>query len=195
MSESDEGSLCHYCERSIKWKKDRYSIDHLFPRHRFPDRTFDWANLYLSCKTPDHCEQYKDAPGHPDYDPADLVRPDVDDPDRFFQFLSDGRVIPRPGIREPDRHRAETTIEVLNLNCPRLVTSRRQVVSMAEAIVSEVMELSGLSPDEREELLRLEIRDARSDLSRIAHGTVARHYFFYFRWADCDEVSTSPSKP
>lgn len=180
MSSSPEGPLCHYCESAIQWKSNRHSIEHLYPRNRFPDKTLEWSNLYLSCKTPDHCDQYKDAPGHQSYDPADLVRPDIDNPDAFFQFLPDGRVIPRSDIACTDRDRAETTISVLGLNAPRLVTRRRAVAAMAEAIVAGVAELEGLTPAERNELLLSEMQDANEIFSRLAHGTVARQFFIYF---------------
>lgn len=181
MAVGTEGPFCHYCESLLKQGQNRYSIDHMYPRHRYPARTFDWSNLYLSCKTAAHCDQFKDAKGCPPYEPEDLLRPDVDEPDSFLQFLSSGEVIPREGLTPSDQHRAETTIRVLALNATDLQARRQQTALIAKSYVDEVLEIEGWEESELQELLAGMIAEAEREMAGLAYSSVARHYFMYFQ--------------
>ena len=41
---------------------------------------------------------------------------DSENPEDFLQFLPDGNVVPAAGLNPADRHRAEETIRIFNLN-------------------------------------------------------------------------------
>ena len=181
MAAGTEGPFCHYCESLIVQGPDRHSIEHMYPRRRYPELTFDWSNLYLSCKTAAHCDQFKDGKGCPPYDPEDLLRPDVDDPDSFLQFLSSGEVIPREGLTPNDQHRAETTIRVLALNATDLRAQRHQTALIAKSFVDPVLEIEGWEENERQELLAEMIAEAEREMAGLAYSSVARHYFMYFQ--------------
>lgn len=181
MAAGTEGPFCHYCESLLKQGPNRHSIDHMYPRKSYPKLTFAWSNLYLSCKTADHCDQFKDATGRPPYNPKDLLRPDVDDPDSFLQFLSSGKVIPREGLMPDDLRRAETTIRVLALNAEDLQARRRQTASIAKSFVDEVLEIEGWEESERQALLVLMIAEAEREMAGLEYSSVARHYFMYFQ--------------
>ncbi len=45
----EQGYLCCYCGRRITLNKNNTVIDHLFPKSKFRDRTYDYENLLLSC--------------------------------------------------------------------------------------------------------------------------------------------------
>ena len=127
---------CAYCEGILK---DRCHIDHFRKRSDFPRRTFDWANLYLSCNVPHHCAHHKDnlhGDDAPRYD--DLIDPCRDDPEDFLVFLSDGSITPREHLGDNERRRAIETIRVFQLNHPALVFARRNIVRQLRSSVSAV---------------------------------------------------------
>lgn len=107
---------CAYCEAAIKTERlnSNAHIEHLRQRRSFPQGTFLWSNLFGSCNRQDSCGKHKDnlAP----YNHQDLIKMDEEDPERFFDFLPDGNVVPVKGLRPEDKHRAEETIRVFNLN-------------------------------------------------------------------------------
>lgn len=172
MQTSGRVLLCAYCECAIDGRS-RNHIEHLAPRWRFPQYGLSWPNLFLSCDNRNHCGRYKDhVVKH--YEPADVVHPDVEDPDDLLQFFTDGSVAPKAGISEGDRARALKTIEVLGLDAPTLVERRREAVRGAVADAECIPDLlSGLSVDEVQQFLHEEaIRSAGQP-----HETVFRHMY------------------
>lgn len=107
-----QGQRCAYCEAQIE--NGRRHIEHFRQRGRFPQGTFDWLNLFGSCNRSDCCGKHKDQCGL--YDPADLIKPDIEDPDHFYVFVSDGTIAVRQGLSDHDAHRARETLRILNLD-------------------------------------------------------------------------------
>lgn len=107
---------CAYCEAAIKTEssKSNSHIEHLRQRRNFPQGTFLWGNLFGSCKRQDSCGIHKD--GLPPYNHQDLIKMDDENPENFLEFLADGNVVPINGLSQADKHRAEETIRVFNLN-------------------------------------------------------------------------------
>ncbi|GHU03948.1 hypothetical protein FACS1894158_03340 [Betaproteobacteria bacterium] len=108
-----QGKRCAYCEADISNTNNKH-IEHFRQRGRFPQGTFDWSNLFGSCSREESCGKHKDQCGA--YNPADIVKPDVDDPEQFFVFVSDGAIAIRQGLSPQDQHRASETLRVFNLN-------------------------------------------------------------------------------
>lgn len=157
MSTRGTNVFCNYCEKSIG-ESNRGHIEHLVPRNSQPNLSFEWANLFLSCNSKDHCGQFKDSPRATTYEPDTLIRPDQEDPEALFRFFSTGRVEPRPGLDPTSHLRARKTIEVFNLNDKKLVTARSDVAKQAEALLFEYIDsLVELSEEERTELFQDEI--------------------------------------
>ncbi len=104
---------CAYCEAAIESGKQH--IEHFHQRSRFPKNTFDWHNLFGSCNRKNTCGDHKDNL-RPFYQPQDLIKPDIEDPEGYLVFSPDGSVRPRKGISRDDKHRAEETIRIFNLN-------------------------------------------------------------------------------
>lgn len=107
---------CAYCEAVIKTERANSNahIEHLRQRRSYPQGTFLWSNLFGSCNRQDSCGKHKD--NLPPYNQQDLIKMDEEDPEQFLAFLADGNVVPVKGLSPSDRHRAEETIRIFNLN-------------------------------------------------------------------------------
>ena len=110
--EAMQQARCAYCEAALA-DGDKH-IEHFRQRSRHPPGTFDWANLFGSCNRKDTCGKHKDSCGT--YNHADLLKPDVDDPDDYLVFVSDGTIAPKDGLTPNARHRAVETLRVFNLD-------------------------------------------------------------------------------
>ena len=117
---------CAYCELYLHDKQDGF-IEHLEKRSDNPKRTFDWTNLFFACRHLDSCGIYKD---NMVYDIHDIINPSVDDPLDFFTYDSEGFIHPKKGLSKSMKHKAEETIRVFNLNCPRLKQIRKDAASI-----------------------------------------------------------------
>lgn len=106
-----QSERCAYCENRLR--TDRRHIEHFRQRSDFPRRTFQWENLFGSCNHSNSCGRHKDRTAH---DANDLIKPDEDDPDVYLRFLSDGSIIPKSDLSGDERHRAEETLRVFNLD-------------------------------------------------------------------------------
>ncbi|MCP4119750.1 MAG: TIGR02646 family protein [Desulfobacteraceae bacterium] len=107
---------CAYCESQINKdseNKDAH-IEHFRQRSRCPQETFKWSNLFGSCNRQDSCGNHKDR--LPPYDPADLIKMDEENPDDYFLFVADGTIALRKNLTERQKHRAEESLRVFNLN-------------------------------------------------------------------------------
>ena len=126
-----QGRLCAYCESELYsdyLPEPDFSgahIEHFRRKNRkhYPELTFEWYNLFLSCETLKHCGHYKDRNGAP-YNPDELIKPDEHDPDDVMFFGSNGEARPRAGCNPHDKKRAEETIRVFHLNAPCLTGAR-----------------------------------------------------------------------
>lgn len=104
-----QGTRCAYCESPL----GEAHVDHFEQRSRVHRLTFVWDNLFRSCERVDSCGRYKD---RQTYAPSDLIKPDVDDPEHFFRFKSDGTIDVREGLTPAETKRAEETLRVLSLD-------------------------------------------------------------------------------
>ncbi len=118
-------SHCAYCEGPLRAESHFEHFRRKNPDH-FPELTFEWTNLFLCCSAREHCAWFKDRPKATAYDPADLVKPDEENPDDSLYYHHNGEVRPRTGASRP--HRASCTIAVLNLNHVQLKAARAQAV-------------------------------------------------------------------
>ncbi|GHU08745.1 hypothetical protein AGMMS50225_07950 [Betaproteobacteria bacterium] len=166
-----QGARCAYCEADIS-NPDNKHIEHFQQRRRFPQGTFDWNNLFGSCSREDSCGKHKDRCGA--YTPEDIVKPDVDDPEHFFVFVSDGTIAIRHGLNPQDQQRARETLRVFNLNNQSgpLRYMRQQAVAGYIQATKEWSELA-VECDQSEWLPLL-----KEELAAIAHlpfATVIKH--------------------
>lgn len=110
--EAMQGQRCAYCEADIS--NGYKHIEHFRQRSQYPSGTFEWNNLFGSCNREDTCGKHKDRCGP--YNPVDLIKPDVDDPECFFIFVSDGTIAVRDTLNAQDQHRAAETLRIFNLD-------------------------------------------------------------------------------
>ena len=161
---------CAYCEDRLA---DRWHVEHLWPKSRYPNRTFLWQNLFGSCNRKHSCGTHKDQGGRP-YEPKDLIDPASDDPDQYLLFGVDGMVSPRDGLATADRRRAEETIRVFNLNAPDLCRERARVVkTLLQSDPDMVDVLADVPIDERHEW----VADLLNDYCCGCFITPVRHLF------------------
>lgn len=110
--EAMQGQRCAYCEADISHAQKH--IEHFRQKGRDATVTFLWSNLFGSCNREDSCGKYKDKCDV--YSPTDLIKPDVDDPEHFFIFVSDGTIAVRAQLSAADQHRATETLRIFNLD-------------------------------------------------------------------------------
>lgn len=116
---------CAYCEVFLEQKTDGHT-EHLARRSDFPQRTFDWYNLFFSCNHIDSCGRFKDN-SRIQFDVNDIIDPSRENPQDFFNYDRFGHIFPRVGLSELERRRACETIRVFNLdNSGRLCNIRQQ---------------------------------------------------------------------
>ncbi|WP_199084633.1 HNH endonuclease [Bosea sp. ASV33] len=131
---------CGYCEDSAADE-----VEHIAPKSLYPERTFDWANYLYACG---YCNRGKNnsfplklasgqivdgarKPNTPVLPPPAgtslLIDPRVEDPLDYLELDLAGtfRFLPRIGIEALAHERAETTIEVLDLNRGYLLKARK----------------------------------------------------------------------
>jgi uncharacterized protein (TIGR02646 family) len=112
-----QGLRCAYCEAPISRGQGKSHIEHFRNRKSFPQGTFDWSNLFGSCDRKETCGHAKDDPKLTGaYDSADLIKPDIEDPDHFFIFIPDGTIQARDNLTDTDLHRARETLRVFQLD-------------------------------------------------------------------------------
>lgn len=116
-----QGQRCAYCEADISHSSRH--IEHFRQKGRDPTQTFVWANLFGSCNCEDTCGKHKDK--QPVYPPGVLIKPDVEDPEYFLRFHSDGTITNRLNISAADQHRASETRRLFNLDDGALRWQRR----------------------------------------------------------------------
>lgn len=151
-----QGQRCGYCEADISHSSKH--IEHFRQKGRDATVTFLWSNLFGSCNREDSCGKHKDACSV--YPPADLIKPDVDDPEHFFIFVSDGTIAVRAKLSDPDRHRAIETLRIFNLDAKRgpLRRMRQQAAAGYLQTSEELCALAAeYAPEEWQPLLESEL--------------------------------------
>jgi uncharacterized protein (TIGR02646 family) len=126
--------LCCYSELRADLAGLGHHIEHVQPKSAYPARTFDYQNLAVAALDSEHdLKDFKisaldifgaHAKGS-QYDENLFVSCLQPDCERYFAYLSDGRVVAALGLDATDIAKANYTIALLKLNYPFLVTKRR----------------------------------------------------------------------
>lgn len=153
------GVRCAYCESAIHHEGHIEHFRRKNPAH-FPELTFAWVNLFLVCGSRSHCGHFKDRKGAPPYDPARLIKPDEDDPEKFLYFHSTGEVRVRAGLRQlDDQQRAHETIKAFGLDSPALSGQRSTSISLyKKKVLGDLDEIASWPQQDREDYLLGEIQ-------------------------------------
>jgi uncharacterized protein (TIGR02646 family) len=147
-----QGRRCGYCEADIS--NGQKHIEHFRQKGLDPTVTFLWSNLFGSCNREDSCGKHKDNRCDA-YSSEDLIKPDVEDPERFFLFVSDGTIAVRQGLNVQDRHRATETLRIFNLDAKHgpLRRMRQQAAAGYLQTNEELCALSAEYPPEEWQFL------------------------------------------
>lgn len=115
--------------------------------------------------------QGSDGPGA--YDAKELIKPDVDDPRLFFDFLDTGVIEPKPGLSNQNFKRASETISVLNLSA--LNGARKKQIDIFK---NELNKLEKLSHALNEQTLQQEMGDIKAKVKLHEYQTAVLEALF-----------------
>ncbi len=135
--------LCNYCENN-----EATDIEHIFPKSKFPNKTFIWENYLLACRTcntdyksnkfaifvPEDSNNRLDVVAQPPTDDSAFINPQTENPLDFFLLnLQRGVFTIHPDLINNPQSRgylkAGYTLEVLALNTrDALVNARKSAV-------------------------------------------------------------------
>ena len=169
-----QGGRCAYCEADIRTFNNRH-IEHFAARIHHRELTFTWENLFGSCVRKESCGTYKDRNETIPYAWAELIKPDVHNPDQYLLFVSDGTIVPRPDLSDADLHRARETLRVFNLdaNHGELRKERKKAIEPQLDSYQQIYTLWLADPD----LLNLdeEMQALFDNAARLPFCTAIRH--------------------
>lgn len=137
---TEQGNCCAYTEVRLNGETNCH-IDHYQTRNLFPEKTFDYYNMLVSCNAENYGAKFKDKQitSKSDYD--DLINPVEDTPSDYIEFTFTGDILP-----VNDSSKGEKTITVFNLNEKSLLERRKTialfVVQMKRYLTEEEMVVS-----------------------------------------------------
>lgn len=161
-----QGERCAYCEGTLSKEKH---IEHFRQRSRCPQLTFTWDNLFGSCNRSDSCGKHKD---ECQYLAVDLIKADIEDPERFLVFEVTGTVQTRANLSAVDRRKAEETIRILNLNAAALRQIRR-VLLMQYTKTADTF--AALAIEHGEAAVKRLLEEELDSTSLLPHATAIKH--------------------
>jgi len=169
-----QGYRCAYCECELTTFYNGH-VEHFFQKRCYQKLTFEWDNLFGSCRRHDGCGFYKD---EQDYIQGVLLKFDIDDPDDFFDFLYDGSIIIKNGLSAINNNRAVETLRVFNLD-EEYGSLRQQRASAIKLYINLINELHDYidtyGVDENFEMLLAENLQA---IDGVPFETAIRHMFY-----------------
>lgn len=130
---SEQAFQCAYCESAITSNNTKSHIGHFKRKHFFPELTFAYNNLLVSCKNYNHCASVKDQKAQSRDFYKDLINPVDDEPSELFDYQISGKLISK-------NKKAKFTEETFNLNHPGL-NQQRKDITMAIPAFKEYLEL------------------------------------------------------
>lgn len=174
-----QGGKCVYCESVASRGNQTGHIEHFFDRNSFDHFTFDWNNLFGCCASTHHCGHYKDqvlpSGVRRSYDHNLLIKADLDDPEKYFQFLPDGKVIEKNGIPENMSKKAKETIRALRLDAPSLNQSRREHIKRYKDKVTAILNFLESGDKEIIESAMVEYYKIKKDAATAEYQTAIKH--------------------
>ncbi len=121
---------CAYCESKID--KSNSHIEHIEPRNTSHTLECEYSNLILSCDNNKSCGLYKDSKPWMKY----FIHPVLQNPTESFYYSSNGEI-----LATKQNNDANETINFLNLNSRKLISTRKQIIYNLE-VMGEVKNIS-----------------------------------------------------
>ncbi len=129
----EQGNQCAYTELPLKYERNNSHIEHLKRKDSafFPNLTFEWSNLFVSCISTDFGGMYKDNTylKGKTRDENDLIlNPALENPADFFELKSWGEITSKSNLQAIEKIKAEETIKAFNLNHNSLKKRRKEMI-------------------------------------------------------------------
>ena len=132
--EHEQQGCCAYTEIRISGDKACH-IDHYHTRNLFPNETFNYDNLLVSCNAENYGAKYKDKQVKVKADYDKLLNPATDVPSAYLEYTFMGEMLAIGG-----NERGAHTIEYFNLNERSLVNRRRNAVYCLQGMKNDLSE-------------------------------------------------------
>lgn len=174
--QDEQYGLCAYTELRPDLVGLGTHIEHVQPKSRYPQRTFDFSHLVL-CALDESDLQTRAVNdrfgGHAklgEYDPALFVSCLQNDCPRFFAYLSDGRVVAAANLSVNETQQAQYTIDLLNLNAPYLLVQRKNWLDELDGLIDEHLD----NDNSLEDLAAIDLLPTSGKLSPFFSATRQR---------------------
>jgi len=131
--ENEQSNQCAYTELPLEYENNNSHIEHLKRKDSafFPELTFDWSNLFVSCNSDDFGGKYKDGKylkGKTKADNALIINPALENPNEYFELTNWGELTIKADLQGIAKTKAEETIKAFNLNHNSLQDRRREMI-------------------------------------------------------------------
>ncbi|PIE86356.1 MAG: TIGR02646 family protein [Bacteroidia bacterium] len=130
---NQQEQMCGYCEILIIKNGKSSHIEHLKDKQNFPKEEFNYDNFIASCQHRDSCGHKKGTNYF-----SNFVSPFDPNCQSRFTYTRNGRIIPSD---KKDKD-AIKTINILGLNCKRLVDRRKGIINTLEDMDNNYIEQS-----------------------------------------------------
>jgi len=124
LKKETNGGKCMYCESPIA-VIDTEQIEHYRPKAIYPQLTFEWTNLGLSCPK---CNRKKSDRFDEN---CTFINPYIDLPEDHFYFTS------TMVFHKPNDKRADLTELTLDLNRPELMEARKTRIDAIRSLIDQ----------------------------------------------------------
>lgn len=132
----EQNNQCAYTEIALIHDSRNSHIDHFKKRALFPEQTFNWNNLLVSCNSENYGAKYKDKNIHKqDYNY--ILNPVIENPSMCFHFSFTG-IIGEKTIDGVNRERVSNTISLFGLNNKSLVERRATIAEQVKIYSSQL---------------------------------------------------------
>jgi len=131
--ENEQSNQCAYTELPLEYEKNNSHIEHLKRKDSafFPELTFEWSNLFVSCNSDDFGGKFKDGKylkGKSKAENALIINPALENPNVYFELTNWGELTVKDALRGVAKTKAEETIKAFNLNHNSLQDRRREMI-------------------------------------------------------------------
>jgi uncharacterized protein (TIGR02646 family) len=130
---TEQNLQCAYCESAINSDKTKSHIDHFKRKHLFPELTFNYYNLLVSCNNPNRCASTKDSSVKSIEVYDNIINPVTEKPHEYYDYNISGKLISK-------NKKAKFTEDIFNLNHAGL-RQQRSIVAMAVQAYKEYLQL------------------------------------------------------
>jgi len=130
---NQQEQMCGYCEIAITPDGKSSHIEHIEDKHNFPQEMFNYNNFLASCQYQDSCGHKKGTKYFNGF-----VSPFDTSCQARFTYTRNGKIIP---VNENDTD-AQNTIDILGLNCKRLIDRRKGIIKTLEQADNDYIQKS-----------------------------------------------------